>query len=48
MEHELVDLPPPYYLQQYSSNGSVSEALKSLFVQDAQELLERGIVSSIR
>ena len=35
-------------VRQYSSNGSVSEAVRSLFVQDARELLERGIVSSVR
>ncbi len=35
-------------IRQYSSNGSIAEAVRSLFVQDARELLQRGIVPSVR
>ncbi|MFO8041585.1 MAG: HD-GYP domain-containing protein [Alkalispirochaeta sp.] len=35
-------------VRQYSDNGSVAEAVRSLFVRDARELLERGIVPSVR
>jgi putative nucleotidyltransferase with HDIG domain len=35
-------------VRQYSASGSVTEALRSLFVHDARELLERGIVPSVR
>lgn len=35
-------------VHQYSANGSIAEAVRSLFVRDARELLERGIVASVR
>lgn len=35
-------------VRQYSANGSVAEAMRSLFVHDARELLELGIVPSVR